>query len=106
MNGAVKLFLVLMLFLAMGGEGVASVAPEHDHHSDLTMVEEPAEAPDREHGNHAIHGCGVCHHMVDGRLLVIGVAVNTSGHKYYFAGDRMSSRALEPPFQPPIEISV
>ena len=39
-------------------------------------------------------------------LLVIGVVAVATDHKYHFTGDRMSSRALEPPFQPPIEVSV
>jgi hypothetical protein len=106
MNGVVKLLLVLLVLLAFGGEGVANVLPEHDHHSESVLSEGPIETPESEHGKHAIHGCGVCHHMVDGRLLMIGVIAIATDHKYDFTGDRMSSRALEPPFQPPIEISV
>ena len=106
MSQTVKLLLVLLVLLAFGGEGVANALPEHDHHSESVLTEGPLETPESEHGKHAIHGCGVCHHMVDGRLLVIGVVAVATDHKYHFTGDRMSSRALEPPFQPPIEISV
>ncbi|WP_370372855.1 hypothetical protein [Henriciella pelagia] len=101
-----KLLMVLLVLLVFGGEGVASVLPEHDHHSEAVLGEGPVEVPENEHGRHAIHGCGVCHHMVDGRLLVIGVMAIATDHKYDFTADRISSRALEPPFQPPIEFSV
>jgi hypothetical protein len=47
----------------------------------------------------------VCHHMVDGRAHLSSVALISSHHQYERTSDRVSSRALEPPFQPPIEVS-
>lgn len=106
MNGVVKFFMAVAMLLVLGGEGVANAVPDHDHHTRAELAEGPMEAPDADHGNHMIHGCGVCHHLVDGRSLVVAIEVEVSDHKYDFIAERVSSRALEPPFQPPIEISV
>jgi len=105
MNGVVKFFMAVAMLLVLGGESVANAMPDHDHHTRAELAEVPMDAPDANHGNHMIHGCGACHHLVDGRLLVVAVVAMISDHKYDFTAERVSSRALEPPFQPPIEIS-
>ena len=105
MNGVVKFFMAVAMLLVLGGEGIANAIPDHDHHSRAELAEEPTDAPDADHGNHMIHGCGVCHHLVDERSLVVAIEAEVSAQKYGFIAERVSSRALEPPFQPPIEIS-
>ena len=105
MNDVVKLAMVVVMLLALGGEGLAAAAPDHDHHIDVEFADENREAPESDHGKHAVHGCGVCHHMVDGRAHLSSVALISSHHQYERTSDRVSSRALEPPFQPPIEVS-
>lgn len=105
MNGFVKLFVVMVMFFALGGEGLAAAAPDHDHHIDHAFEVDVNEPTDAEHGKHAVHGCGVCHHLVDGRPLLSVVVPIATSHRYDLSSDRVSSRALEPPFQPPIDVS-
>jgi len=97
--------MVAAIFIALGGDGVAEAVPDHDHFFD-NVLKAMAETPnDSEYGKHAVHGCGVCHHLGDGLSLLSVVVPIATSLRYELSNDRVSSRALEPPFQPPIEVS-
>ena len=106
MNGILTRLLLLVMLLAFGGEAAAATMPDHDHHSEVTLAVDQGGMPDSDHGKHAIHACGVCHHLVDGRLNYASVEQSLSQHRYDVTSDRVSSREVEPPFQPPIGVSV
>lgn len=105
MIAPIKILLVAFAVLALTGEIVSSAAPDHDHHSDETFVEFDAGQSAPVNPAHAPHVCIACHNMMDTRAIIEASIAVSSAATFVFLNDRFRTRALEPPFQPPIEIS-
>lgn len=105
MRISLQFILLIAVTISLGGETVLAASPDHDHHVDSVLNIDDRESADTEHGKHALHGCGVCHHVVDVPSFPSVVSPPKTEHRYDLSSDRVSSRALEPPFQPPIDVS-
>ncbi|WP_420434761.1 hypothetical protein [Hyphobacterium sp.] len=105
MRISLQFILLIAMTISLGGEAVLAASPDHDHHIDSVLEVEADSPTDAEYGKHAVHGCGVCHHLVDVRPLLSVVVPIATSHRYDLTSDRVYSRALEPPFQPPIDVS-
>ncbi len=105
MTASIKILLVAFAILALAGEIVSSAAPDHDHHSDETFVEFDAGQSAPEDSSHVAHVCIACHNMMDKTAVIDAFVAVSSAASFVFPNDRFRTRALDPPFQPPIEIS-
>ena len=105
MIAPIKILLAAFAVLALTGEIVSSAAPDHDHHSDETFVEFDAGQSAPVNPAHAPHVCIACHNMMDTRAIIEASIAVSSAATFVFPDVRFRTRALEPPFQPPIEIS-
>ena len=105
MIAPIKILLVAFAVLALTGEIVSSAAPDHDHHSGETFVEFDAGQSAPVNPSHAPHVCIACHNMMDTRAIIEASIAVSSAATFVFPNDRFRTRALEPPFQPPIGIS-
>lgn len=112
-------FLVLVTFLfGLGAEAVSAATLGHDHHVieseavDLIDGVETGDAPvipnnneNSEHGRHALHGCGVCHHAVGFTITIISPFQKLLPVRFKRLDDRLISQIPEPPYNPPIGVS-
>lgn len=106
MRISLQFIILIAVTISMGGEAMLAASADHDHHVDSVLDIESHGPADTDHGSHALHGCGVCHHVVGSRSLLLVVDMTATEHHLDLSSERVSSRALEPPFQPPIEVSV
>lgn len=105
MNLGVKILLVAVAFFALASEVASSAAPDHDHHSDERFVEIDVGQSEPASSAHAAHMCVACHNLMDPRAGFEASIEVSSTPSFVFPDVRFRTRALEPPFQPPIEIS-
>ena len=112
-------FLVLVTFLfGLVAEAVSAATPGHDHHVieseavDQIDGVETGDAPvipnnneNSEHGRHALHGCGVCHHAVGFTITIISPFQKLLPVRFKRLDDRLISQIPEPPYNPPIGVS-
>ena len=93
--------IIAALFLvAFASEAGVAATPSLDHHEIVSLDRD--DEPQSDHGQHALHACGACHHAVDLRLGAIAPPAerHLGAHPAY--SDRAPPSATEPPFQPPI----
>lgn len=114
----VKNFLLLAFLFGFGFETATAATPGHDHHvvelgnydqADGSTSNDTSDLPekndDSEHGRHALHGCGVCHHAIGFGLTITSPYQQQLPVRFRQFDDRMNSRPPEPPFTPPIAVS-
>ncbi|MHA6287146.1 hypothetical protein [Maricaulis sp. CAU 1757] len=110
---------MLLFMVGLGAEAVSAASPGHDHHvlnGEVIEQQAPKVSGDdadtsndyeqSEHGRHALHGCGVCHHAIGFGLAVTSPYQRQLPVRFPPIDDRMRSRSPEPPFTPPIAVSV
>lgn len=100
----VRAILAALFFSAFAGEAVVAMGSDHDHHSS-SSIERDGE-PSSDHGDHALHACGACHHAVGGSFGTVSSPSALKSGRYRIFSDRVRSFTSDPPFQPPIEFSV
>lgn len=94
-----------LLFSLIGG-GLETHAPDHDHHHvGIEFSSEIAQTPDLDKSDFLHTACGVCHHMIGGAEHLQLVVFVSQHHGQDWINERVSSRAIKPPFEPPIVVS-
>lgn len=113
-----KPFILLAFLIGFGFETASAATPGHDHHvvesghydqADSATSNGTSDIPEKnensEHGRHALHGCGVCHHAIGFGLAISSPYQQQLPVRFGRFDDRMNSRPPEPPFTPPIAVS-
>lgn len=105
-------FILLLFLFGFGIEAVSASVPARDHHTAGSLLVEqidgpisPSDEDNSDHGRHALHGCGVCHHAI-GFIVSIACPYHKLTVVRFRSPERqMASSFPEPLYIPPIEVS-